>query len=59
MMTGKNDDAASIREDSFLTELIPQVAEHLADRHVEHFDAEASRARFMNWLNAHTTDPDS
>ena len=56
---GESNDAGNTREDSFLTELIPQVAEHLADRHVEHFDAEASRARFMNWLNAHTTDPDS
>ena len=30
MITGKDDDATSSREDSFLGELVPQVAEHLA-----------------------------
>jgi hypothetical protein len=54
MMTGKNDDAASTHEDSFLTELIPQVAERLAEQHARDFDAEASQARFLTWLTAHT-----
>lgn len=43
MMTGKNDDAASSREDSFLAELVPQVAEHLAEQHAGDFDAVAGR----------------
>jgi hypothetical protein len=57
MMKKKNDDAAHAREDSFLTELIPQVAEHLAERHAEDFDAEAGQARFETWLAAHTKEP--
>ncbi len=57
MMTGKNDDAASTREDSFLTELIPQVAEHLAEQRARDFDTEASQARFLTWLTAHTKKP--
>ena len=58
-MTGKHDDAASIREDSFLAELIPQAAEHLAEQHAGNFDAEASRARFLTWLAGHTKEPAS
>ena len=57
MMTGKNDDAAHTREDSFLAELIPHVTEHLAERHAEDFDAAAGRARFETWLAAHTKEP--
>jgi Domain of unknown function (DUF4407) len=57
MMRKKNDDAAHAREDSFLTELIPQVAEHLAERHAEDFDAEAGQARFETWLAARTRKP--
>ena len=57
MMTGKNDDAARAREDSFLGELIPQVTEHLAARHAGDFDAEVGRARFMTWLSSHTKEP--
>jgi hypothetical protein len=57
MMTGEDDDAASIREDSFLAELIPQVAEHLAEHHGADFDAETGRARFLAWLAAHTKEP--
>jgi hypothetical protein len=57
MMTGKNDDAARTLEDSFLGQLVPQVAEHLAARHAGDFDAEAGRARFMTWLAAHTEEP--
>jgi hypothetical protein len=59
MMTGKNDDAARAREDSFLGELIPQVTEHLAAQHSGEFDAEAGRTRFMTWLAAHTKEPDA
>ncbi len=57
MMAGKDDDAATIREDSFLGELIPQVAEHLAEQHAGDFDAEDGRARFRSWLAAHTKEP--
>jgi len=57
MMTGKNDDAAHAREDSFLGELIPQVTEHLAAQHSGEFDAEAERARFVTWLAAHAKEP--
>ena len=56
-MTGKNDDAASRREDSFLAGLIPQVTENLAERHAAAFDAEAGQARFDTWLGAHTKEP--
>src|SRR5208283_3729366 len=56
MMTGKNDDAASGREDSFLAELVPQVAEHLAEQHAGDFDAVVGRTRFLTWLAAHTTE---
>jgi hypothetical protein len=56
-MTEKNDDAASVREDSFLARLVPQVAERLAEQHVENFDAEAGLARFQTWLDAHTKKP--
>jgi hypothetical protein len=54
MMTGKNDDAASRREDSFLARLIPQVTENLAERHAGTFDAEAGQERFLTWLTEHT-----
>jgi RNA polymerase sigma factor (sigma-70 family) len=57
MMKGKNDDAASAREDSFLAELIPQIAEHLAEQHADDFDAEAGEMRFLTWLAAHTKEP--
>ncbi len=57
MMKGKNDDAAHAREDSFLAELIPQVTEHLAERHTGDFDASAGQARFETWLAAHTKEP--
>jgi class 3 adenylate cyclase len=57
MMTGKDDDAASIREDSFLAELVPQVAEHLAEQHAADYDAEDGRGRFLTWLAAHTEEP--
>ena len=57
MTKRKNDDAASIREDSFLAGLIPQVAEHLAEQHAGDFDAEAGAARFLTWLAAHTKRP--
>jgi RNA polymerase sigma factor (sigma-70 family) len=56
-MTGKNDDAASFREDSFLDGLVPQVAERLAEQHAGSFDAEAGLARFQIWLDAHTKEP--
>jgi Protein of unknown function (DUF4230) len=59
MMTGKNDDAAATREDSFLGGLVPQVAEHLAERHALDFDTEAGQARFLAWLAAHTQGPAS
>lgn len=57
MMTGKDDDAASIREDSFLAELVPQAAEHLAGQHAGDYDAEDGRARFQSWLAGHTERP--
>ena len=57
MMTGKNDDAARVGEDSFLGELVPQVTEHLAAQHAGKFDAEVGRARFAAWLAAHTKEP--
>jgi RNA polymerase sigma factor (sigma-70 family) len=57
MMKRKNDNAASAREDSFLAELIPQVAEHLAEQHAGDFDADAGAARFVTWLAAHTREP--
>jgi cell division inhibitor SepF len=56
-MTGKNDDAASIRDDLFLGGLVPQVAERLADRHAVKFDAEAGLARFQTWLASHAGEP--
>ncbi len=57
MTAGKNDDAARAREDTFLAELIPQTAEHLAQQHAGDFDAEAGRARFLTWLVRHTEEP--
>ena len=57
-MTGKDEEAASRREDSFLAELVPQVTEHLAEQRARDFDAELGRARFQAWLGAHTFDPD-
>ena len=54
MMSGKNDDTAQAREDSFLAELIPQVTEHLAAQHAEDFDAETGQARFETWIAANT-----
>lgn len=56
-MTGKNDDAAHAREDSFLAEPIPQVTEHLAERHAGNFDAEADQAHLETRLAADTKDP--
>jgi cell division inhibitor SepF len=56
-MTEKNDDAANIREDLFLGELVPQVAERLADQHAGKFDAETGLARFQTWLASHTQEP--
>jgi hypothetical protein len=53
-MTEKYDDAAHAREDSFLAELIPQVAEQLAERYALDFDTAAGQARFEAWLAAHT-----
>ena len=53
MTTGKDDDAAYAREDSFLAKLIPQVTEHPA----EDFDAEAGQARFEALPDAHTGEP--
>ena len=58
MMTGKDDDAAYAREDSFLAEVIPEVTGHLAERRGEDFDAEAGRARFEAWLAAQAREPD-
>ena len=57
MITGKDDDAASSREDSFLAELVPQAAEHLAGQHAGDYDADAGRARFLAWLARHTEGP--
>ncbi len=57
MMTGKDDDAANIREDSFLAELVPQAAEHLAEQHAGDYHAEDGRSRFQTWLEAHTERP--
>jgi RNA polymerase sigma factor (sigma-70 family) len=57
MMTGKDDDAANSREDSFLAELVPQAAEHLAGQHAGDYDAEDGRSRFQTWLEAHTERP--
>jgi hypothetical protein len=54
MMAGKNDDAASTREDQFLAGLIPQAAERLAEQHAGDYDIEAVLARFSTWLAAHT-----
>ena len=56
-MTGKHDDAASIREDSFLAELVPQVAERLAEQYAADYDAGVDRERFLTWLAAHTKEP--
>ena len=56
MTRGKDDDARA-REDAFLGELIPQVTEHLAERHAGDFDAKAGQARFDTWLAAHTREP--
>ena len=56
MTTGKNDDAARDREDSFLADLIPQVTEHLAERYAGDFDAEAGEDRFEGWLSHHMTE---
>lgn len=58
-MTEKYDDAVHACEDSFLAELIPQVAEQLAERHALDFDAFPGRARFEAWLAAHTVPPRS
>jgi repressor LexA len=49
-MTGKDYD----HEDSFLAEVVPQVAEHLAEQQARSFDADAGQARFLTWLAAHT-----
>jgi 8-oxo-dGTP pyrophosphatase MutT (NUDIX family) len=54
MMTGKDDDAPNIREDSFLAELVPQAVEHLAEQHAEDYDAEGGQSRFQAWLAGHT-----
>ena len=56
MMTGK-DDADSIREDSFLDDLYPQLTEYLAERYADGYDADARRARFLTWLVRHTEEP--
>jgi Double-GTPase 2 len=55
-MTRRKDDNAA-REDAFLGELIPQITEHLAERHAGDFDAVGGQARFMTWLAAHTSEP--
>jgi cell division inhibitor SepF len=57
MTAGKNDDAASTREDAFLAGLIPQAAEHLAEQHAGDFDSAVGRARFLTWLVRHTEEP--
>lgn len=57
MMTGKDDDIASTREDSFLAELVPQAAEQVAEQHAGDYDAEDGRARFQSWLAGHTERP--
>ena len=59
MMTGRNDDAASIREDSYLARLIPQVADRLAEQQAGDFDAEAGQTRFRAWLTEHNERPDN
>lgn len=56
-MTERDDDAASIREDSFLGRLVPQAVDHLAGQHTGDFDAETSRTRFRTWLTEHTDKP--
>jgi hypothetical protein len=56
-MTGKNDDAARARGDSFLAEPIPQVTEHLTERHAGDLDAEVGQARFETRLAADTKEP--
>jgi hypothetical protein len=57
MTPGKNDDAATTRQDMFLAGLIPQAAEHLAEQHAGDFDAEAGQTRFLTWLTTHTEEP--
>lgn len=52
-MTEKHD-AEHACEDSFLAELIPQVAEQLAERYAPDLDVAAARTRFEAWLAAHT-----
>lgn len=59
MTTGKNNDDGRTRADEFLEGLVPQVTEHLAERHTEDFDAGTGRARFLAWLGAHTEEPAS
>ena len=59
MMTGK-DDADSIREDSFLDDLYPQLTEYLAEQYADGYDADARRARFLTWLvRPHRTLPEA
>jgi hypothetical protein len=50
----RDDDAASTQADSFLSELVPQVADRLAARHASAYDASAGKARFDTWLTART-----
>jgi len=45
------------REDAFLTALIPQAAEHLAEQHAGSFNIEVDQTRFLTWLAAHTEQP--
>jgi DNA-binding NarL/FixJ family response regulator len=49
--TGKND-TGNDREDAFLEDLYPQLADRLAEDYSAYYDADASRARFMTWLAA-------
>ena len=56
-MTRMDDDAARAREDSFLAELVPQVAEHVAAQRSGEHDAARSQARFMTWLAVHRDQP--
>ncbi len=58
MITGRDDDTGSGREDALLAELFAQVAEDLTEQYATDYDAGPEQARFLVWLAEHTDDTD-
>lgn len=56
-MTTRGREPDATAEDRFLTELYPQITEHLAAQYAKDYDVEAGQARFTAWLDKHTVQP--